>query len=116
MVDWLRGGRSAVVDGDLHGRRRRCGELTRPTSMTDGSSSNSMLEEEATMTRLSPNLDGDGRGSAVGSHGELEGNDGMALFFIEVLTEQRVRLACQAAHRVVAIAHDQRGQLSGVGN
>jgi hypothetical protein len=40
----------------------------------------------------------------------------MALFFIEVLTEQRVRLACQAAHRVVAIAHDQRGQLSGVGN
>jgi hypothetical protein len=115
-----------VVDDDLRGRRRRCGELARPVSMTDGSSSNSVLEEEATMTHLSPGLDGDGRGSAVASHSkqsgkrqwraekssgtsELEGDDGMALFFIEVLTEQRVRLACQAAHRVVATAHDQRG-------
>jgi hypothetical protein len=122
-----------VVNGDPRGRRRQCGELARPASMTDGSSSNSVLEEEATMTRLSPSLDGDGRGSAVASHGkqsgerqwraekssgtsELEGDDGMALFFVEVLTEQRVRLACQAAHRVVATAHDQRGRLSGVGN
>jgi hypothetical protein len=46
-----------VVNGDLRGRRRRRGELTRPASMTDGSSSNSVLQEEATTASLSPNFE-----------------------------------------------------------
>jgi hypothetical protein len=87
--------------------------------MMDGSSSKSVLEVEATTVSLSPGLDGDGSGSAVASHGKksggrqwrakqssstskLEGDGGMALFFIEVLTKQRVRVECRAARRVVA--------------
>jgi hypothetical protein len=62
-----------VVDSDLHRRRRRCGELARPASMTDGSSSNSVLEEDATTARLSPGLDGDGSGSVVAGHGKQSG-------------------------------------------
>jgi hypothetical protein len=108
-----------VVDGDPHRRRRQHGELSRPASMTDGSSSNSVQEAEVTTVSLSPNLDGDGSSSVVVGHdkhsggwqwraehssgmSELEGNGGMALFFVEVLTEQRVRVACWATHRAVA--------------
>jgi hypothetical protein len=108
-----------VVDGDLHERRRRHSELAHLVSMTDGSSSNSVLEEEAMTVSLSPSLDGDGSGSVVVGHGkqsggrhwrakqssgtsELEGDGGMALFFVEVLTGQRVRVACRVARRVVA--------------
>jgi hypothetical protein len=77
--------------------------------MTDGLSSNLVLEEESTTVSLSPGLDDDGSGSAVASHDkqssgttELEGDGGMAVFFVEVLTEQRVRIACRAARRAVA--------------
>jgi hypothetical protein len=109
--------------------------------MTDGSSYNSVLEEEATTVILSPSLDGDGSSSAVASHGkqsggrhwraeqssgtsELEGDCRMVLFFIEVLTEQKVRVACGAARRAVTIdsvwslsrTGDWRGRLSGMGN
>jgi hypothetical protein len=93
-----------VVDGDPHERRRRPGELTHLASMTDGSSSNSVLVEEATTVSLSPILDGDGSGSAVASHGkhssgrqqrakqssgtsEFEVMGEMALLFIKVVTE-----------------------------
>jgi hypothetical protein len=62
-----------VVDGDPRGRRRQCGELARPASMTDGSSSNSVLEEEATTASLSPGLDDDGSDSAVAVHGKQSG-------------------------------------------
>jgi hypothetical protein len=57
-----------VVNGDLCKRRRRRGELTRPVSMTDGSGSNSVLEEEVMMVSLSPGLDDDGSGSAVAGY------------------------------------------------
>jgi hypothetical protein len=73
MIGWLRGGQSAVVNGDPRVRRRQCSELTRPASMTDGSSSNSVLEEEATTASLSPGLGGDGSGSAVAGHGKQSG-------------------------------------------
>jgi hypothetical protein len=59
----------AGVDGDPRGRRQR-GELARPTSMAGGSSSNPVLEEEATTASLFPGLDGDGSSSAVVDHGE----------------------------------------------
>jgi hypothetical protein len=36
--------------------------------MTDGSGSNSVLEEEVMMVSLSPGLDDDGSGSAVAGH------------------------------------------------
>jgi hypothetical protein len=62
-----------VVDGDPRRRRRWCGELTRPASMTDNSISNSVLEEEAMTTSLSPGLDGDGSGSLVAGHGKESG-------------------------------------------
>jgi hypothetical protein len=65
-----------VVDGDPRRRRRRRGELTRPASMTDGSCSNSVLEEEATTVSLSPGLDGDGSGSTVAGHGKQSGGGG----------------------------------------
>jgi hypothetical protein len=48
-----------AVDGDLRRRRRRRGELARPTSMDGGSRSNSVLEEEATTASLFPGLDGE---------------------------------------------------------
>jgi hypothetical protein len=41
--------------------------------MTDGSSSNSVLDEEAMTASLSPSLDGDGSGSAVAGHGKQSG-------------------------------------------
>jgi hypothetical protein len=41
--------------------------------MTDGSCSNSVLEEEATTVSLSPGLDGDGSGSVVAGHGKQSG-------------------------------------------
>jgi hypothetical protein len=49
----------AVVNGDPRGRRRQRGELARPASMAGSSSSNSVLEEEATTMSLFPSLDGD---------------------------------------------------------
>jgi hypothetical protein len=58
-----------MVDSDPCGRRRRRGELALPTSMTDGSISNSVLEEEVMTASLSPGLDDDGSGSAVAGHG-----------------------------------------------
>jgi hypothetical protein len=119
MVSWLRGGRSTVVDGDPRRRRRRCGDLTHPALMIDSLSSNSVLEEEATTASLSPGLDRNVSSSAVAGHSkqsggrqwraehssdtsELKGDSGMVLFFVDVLTEQRVRVVCQAARRVVA--------------
>jgi hypothetical protein len=57
-----------VVDDDPRGRRRRRDELTHPASMIDGSSSNSVLEKEATTVSLSHGLDGDGGGSTVAGH------------------------------------------------
>jgi hypothetical protein len=48
-----------VVNGDPHGRRRQRSELARPALMTDGLSSNSVLNEEAMTASLSPSLDGD---------------------------------------------------------
>jgi hypothetical protein len=60
----------AVVNDDPCGRRRRHGELARPASMVGGSSSNSVLEEEATTASLFLGLDGDESGSAVAGHGE----------------------------------------------
>jgi hypothetical protein len=63
-----------VVDGDPHGRRMRRGELARPASMTDDSSSNWVLEEEATTVSLSPGLDGDGSGLVVAIHGKQRGS------------------------------------------
>jgi hypothetical protein len=59
-----------VVDGDPRRRRRWCGEVARPASMTDDSISNSVLEEEAMTTSLSPGLGGDGSGSSVAGHGK----------------------------------------------
>jgi hypothetical protein len=53
----------------------RRGELARPASMTDGSSSNWVLEEEATTVSLSPGLDGDGSGLVVAIHGKQRGSD-----------------------------------------
>jgi hypothetical protein len=52
---------------------------------------------------------------------ELEGDDEMMLFFVKVLTEQRVRVACRTARRAMATdgvwsPRDRRGWLSGVGN
>jgi hypothetical protein len=52
------------------GRRRRCDELARLTSMANGLSSNLVLEEEAMTVSPSPGLDGDGSGSTVAGHGE----------------------------------------------
>jgi hypothetical protein len=60
----------AVVNGDPRGRRRQRGELARPASMAGSSSSNSVLEEEATTMSLFPSLDGDESGSAVAGHSE----------------------------------------------
>jgi hypothetical protein len=68
MVGWLGGGQSMMVDGDPRGRRRGHGELARPASMIDGLSSNSVLEEGEMTASLSPDLDGDGSGSAVAEH------------------------------------------------
>jgi hypothetical protein len=59
-----------AVNDDPRRRRRQRGELARPASMTGGSSSNSVLEEEATLASLFPVLDGDESGSAVAGHGE----------------------------------------------
>jgi hypothetical protein len=59
-----------AVDGDPCQRRRWSGELARPAAMVGGSSPNSVLDEEATMTSLFPGLDGDGSGLAVVGHGE----------------------------------------------
>jgi hypothetical protein len=74
MICWLGGCRKAVVDGDLHERSRRRGELAHLVSMTDGSSSNSVLEEEATTVSLSLHLDSDRSGSTVASHGKKSGS------------------------------------------
>jgi hypothetical protein len=52
----------------------RRGELARPASMTDDSSSNWVLEEEATTVSLSPGLDGDGSGLVVAIHGKQRGS------------------------------------------
>jgi hypothetical protein len=57
-----------VVDGDPRRRRRRCGEITHPVSMTDGLRSNSVLEEEAMMASHSPSLVNDGSSSVVAHH------------------------------------------------
>jgi hypothetical protein len=70
---WLGGSRSAVVDDDPRESRRRRGELARPVSMTDGSSSNSMLEEEVTTVSLFPSLDSDGSVSVVAGHDKQSG-------------------------------------------
>jgi hypothetical protein len=51
-----------VVNGDPRGRRRRRGELAHPVSMANGSSSNSVLEEEATMVSIFLSLDSEGSG------------------------------------------------------
>jgi hypothetical protein len=60
----------AVIDGDPRRRRMRRGELAHPTLMASGSSSNSVLDEEAMMASLFPCLDGDKSGSTVVGHGE----------------------------------------------
>jgi hypothetical protein len=66
----VRVARIEAVDHYLRGRRRRHGELARLASMVGGSSSNSVLEEEATTVNLFPSLDGDRSGSAVAGHDE----------------------------------------------
>jgi hypothetical protein len=63
-----------VVDGDPRGRSRQRGELARPTSMTDGSSSIWVLEKEATRVSLSLGLDGDKSGSTVDGHDKQRGS------------------------------------------
>jgi hypothetical protein len=64
------GARTAAVNGDPREIRRWRGELACSTSMADGSSSNSVLEEEVTTESLFLSLDGDGSGSAVVGHGK----------------------------------------------
>jgi hypothetical protein len=61
----------AVVDSDpRRRRRRRRGELAHPASMAGGSSSNSVLEQEATTVSLFLGLDGDRSGAVVAGHCE----------------------------------------------
>jgi hypothetical protein len=60
----------AAIDGDPRRRRMWHGELAHPTLMAGGSSSNSVLDEEAMMASLFPCLDGDKSGSTVVGHGE----------------------------------------------
>jgi hypothetical protein len=59
-----------AVNSNPHERRRPRGELAHLASMAGGSSSNSVLEEEATTVSIFPSLDGDESGSAMASHGE----------------------------------------------
>jgi hypothetical protein len=69
FLKWWQG-RRCSDGGDPHGTRRRRGELARLASMAGDSSSNSVLEEEATTASLFPGLDGDGSGSVVAGHGK----------------------------------------------
>jgi hypothetical protein len=64
------GAQTAAIDGDPRRRRMRRGELAHPTLMAGGSSSNSVLDEEATMASLFPCMDDDKSGSTVVGHGE----------------------------------------------
>jgi hypothetical protein len=60
----------AAVNDDPCRRRRRHGELSHSASMASGTSSISVLGEEATTASHFPSLDGDESGSAVDGHGE----------------------------------------------
>jgi hypothetical protein len=62
MVAWPGGGRSAVVDDDLRGRRRWHGERRLPTSLASNSGCKLVLLDEGTMVVPQVRSDGDGMG------------------------------------------------------